>query len=140
MRLALKAADGLDYETWRPLKTENALPADRDEAFGALLALENKTERLVLDLEKAPEEYRLSNALRFLPKAEKCPNTVTAYLLERMLPYQKKLFFPLRIVAEKEKLLKIIEENRWNTDEPLGSGYLHSFYTYSIFDRKENEK
>lgn len=140
MRLALKAADGLDYETWRPLKTENAFPADRDEAFGALLALENKTERLVLDLEKAPEEYRLSNALRFLPKAEKCPATVTAYLLERMLPYQKKLFFPQRIIAEKEKLLKIIEENRWNTDAPLGSGYLHSFYTYSIFDRKENEK
>lgn len=139
MRLALRVKGGLGHEEKRPYERKFFVPADRNEAYGALLALENQTERFVLDSEKEPEENRLSNALRFLPRAAKRPNEVTGYLLARMLPYQKKLFFPDLIIEKKEQLLNIISANGWNTDEPLGPDYLHTFYTYNIFSRKENE-
>lgn len=140
MRLALRVKDGLNFDSFKTLSTEAAPLNSRDAAYGALLSLENQTERLILDLEKTPEENRLSNAMRFLSKAAKRPNEVTNYLLERMIPYQKKLFFPIRVIKEKEMICKIICENKWNTDDPLGCGYLNSFYTYKIYNRKEDSQ
>lgn len=139
MRLALRLKGGLDKEAWLCLKDEAAAANSRSKAFGALLALENQTERLVLDAEKTPENNRLSNALRFLPRAAKRPGEVTKYLLERMAPYRKKLFFPNAVIAEKERLCSLIDANGWNTDGPLEPEYLHTFYTYNIFNRKDNE-
>lgn len=140
MRLALRTKDGLDTEVWTPLQGTRTMVDTREAAFGALLSLENAVERWALDREKNEDENRPSNAMRFLPRAAQRPNEVTAYLMQRMRPYAKKLSFPGVILRERERLIQQIAAEKWNTDAPLGPEYLHTFYTYRAFAQTENRK
>lgn len=45
----------------------------RDAAFGALLALDNIVERIVLDAEKQENDNRPSNAMRLMPHVARVP-------------------------------------------------------------------
>ena len=139
MRLALRTKDGLDADAWAPRRDVPAVIDSRDAAFGALLSLENQVERWAMDTVKRPEEERPSNAMRFLARAAQRPDEVTAYLLRKMRPYQDKLRFPAHIERERERLTRLLEARGWDTAAPLGPGYLHTFYTYDMFeqDRKE---
>lgn len=136
MRLALMTRGGLDQPAWRPAHT-NFSAGSRDAAFGALLSLENRVERWALDLGKTEAENRPSNAMRFLARAAQRPDEVLAYLEERMRPYRKKLGFPRWVTEEYRTLYTCIRANGWQTDAPLGSGYLHAFYTY---EPKKNDR
>lgn len=139
MRLALTTKDGLDRAAWSARPAADRPPDSRDAVYGALLALEDRVERWVLDREKTPEEDRLSNALRLLPRAAQRPDEVLAHLLGRMRPYQRKLGFPDRIERELARLSGLLETHGWDTAAPLGQGYLPAFYTYEPApnDRKE---
>lgn len=128
MRQALMTPGGLDETQWRPLEEPYGPIVSRDAAFGALLALEDRVERWVLDQEKKPEEERSSNAMRFLARAAQRPDEVMRYLLQRMRPYQRRHRFPDHIEREREALEALIAQNRWDTDRPLGPLYLHMFY------------
>lgn len=139
MRRALAVADGLDTESWQSDESIFSEIENRDAAFGALLALENLVERWALDLDSDPEHNRSSNAMRFLQRASQRPDEVLPYLMERMRPYEGKLGFPHRIKEEKQRLEKRIEDQGWNTAEPLHPGYLHTFYTYELTTNKRKE-
>ncbi|MGM9677821.1 MAG: type I-C CRISPR-associated protein Cas8c/Csd1, partial [Butyricicoccus sp.] len=112
---------------------QNQADVSREEAFSKLLALENRVERIVLDLEKSEDENRTSNAVRFMSRFAKNPASTWVFLEERMLPYQKKLHSIRRGQAVKlqrklEEWKRQITENHWNTDEPLKTGWLHFYY------------
>lgn len=135
MRLALTEAKGLDAEAWTPERNTDFEPASREAAFGKLLAIENRLERWVLDLEKTEEENRPSNAMRFLSRAAQRPAEVWGYLESRMRPYERSarraLGYPAGFVRQAEKLYEQIRSTEgWNADEPLEPGYLHYFYLY----------
>ena len=66
-------------------------PLTRDRAYASLLAIENRVERIVLDMEKREDENRTSNALRFMNKFASSPAATWSYLEGRMQPYLKKL-------------------------------------------------
>ncbi|MGN1074972.1 MAG: type I-C CRISPR-associated protein Cas8c/Csd1, partial [Eubacteriales bacterium] len=139
MRYALITKNGLEKEAWEPESGRSSDIGSRDEAFGALLAIENRVERWVLDQEKTPDENRPSNAMRFLPRAAQRPDEVAGYLMERMRPYLRKLSFPKQIEQEWKKVNKLVIQNGWDTPEPLGCGYLHAFYTYDLFGNNRKE-
>lgn len=138
MRSAL-ASDGLDKEKWLPLRKQGFEISDRDDAFGALMALEDRAERWALDRDKTDGDNRPSNAMRFMSAASKAPDKTVPYLSERMRPYIKKLGFPKQIVGEYGRITEIIRENGWLTGEPLGAGYLHAFYTYEMPDQAKRK-
>ncbi len=129
MRLALMTRSGLDQPAWKPAHRDFSVTG-RDAAFGALLALENRIERWVLDQEKTETENRPSNAMRFLTRAAQSPDAVCAYLEARARPYRKKLGFPHWITAEYQALHTCADANGWQTGDPLGAGYLYAFYIY----------
>lgn len=104
----------------------------RDAAFGALLALDNIVERIVLDAEKQENDNRPSNAMRLMPHVARRPDAEIPQLMARMEPYMKKLRQPFVFMQERERLLGIATELWPNKDAPLGSGYLHTFYTYTL--------
>lgn len=134
MRLALTSKNGPDLEAWTPCSAVQFSVRSREAAFGALLALENQVERMVLDSEKMPEENRPSNAMRYLERAAQRPWEVTEYLIQRLQPYQRKRRFIKVIPEQIQQLTQLICDNNWNTDTPLQPEYLHAFYTYNIFD------
>ena len=129
MRLALMTRGGLEKSAWKPTHSVFSVTS-RDAAFGALLALEDRIERWVLDREKTDEDNRPSNAMHFLTRAAQRPDEVCAYLETRVRPYQKKLGFPQAITAEYQALHTCIDSNGWQTSAPLGAGYLYAFYIY----------
>ena len=131
MLCALSTHDGLDQAAWKPEAAAHAPIESREAAFGALLALENSVERRILDLDKPEEENRPSNAMRFLTRAAQRPDEVRAYLAERMRPYEKKLWYSGRVLERERELNRLIAENHWNGDSPLGPQYLYYFYLYS---------
>lgn len=131
--------EGLDTESWQSDESIFSEIENRDATFGALLALENLVERWALDLDSDSEHNRSSNAMRFLQRASQRPDEVLPYLMERMRPYEGKLGFPHRIKEEKQRLEKRIEDQGWNTAEPLHPGYLHTFYTYELTTNKRKE-
>lgn len=131
MLCALSTHDGLDKAAWKPEAAAYAPIESREAAFGALLALENSVERRILDLDKPDEENRPSNAMRFLTRAAQRPDEVRAYLAERMRPYEKKLWYSGRVLERERELNRLIAENHWNGDKPLGPQYLYYFYLYS---------
>ena len=107
----------------------------RERAYAALLAIENRIERTVLDAEKSEDENRSSNAIRFMNRFPEKPASMWAYLEERMLPYARKLhcFYPRSAKKRKDQLDQLkeqIEENHWNTDEPLQADWLYFYYVY----------
>lgn len=129
MRCALMTHGGLETAAWKPVHRDFAVNC-RDDAFGALLALENRIERWVLDREKPDTQNRPSNAMRFLTSAAQRPDEVCAYLEARAYPYRKKLGFPRWIAAEYQALHACVDANGWQTGDPLGAGYLYAFYIY----------
>lgn len=132
MRQCIKTKDAklvvLEYP-----QTQTAM--SRERAYAALLAMENRIERTVLDAEKSEDENRSSNAIRFMNRFPEKPASMWAYLEERMLPYARKLH---RINLKSAKtcrdqlnqLKEQIEENHWNTDEPLQAGWLYFYYVH----------
>lgn len=138
MRRALIVKNGLDVESWKPISMPVLEIRDRDTAFGTLLAMENQVERWVLDASKDEEHNRPSNAMGFLQRAAQRPDEVVPYLKERMAPYAKKLSFPGKIREKWKEIEEMIKEKGWNTADPLQPGYLHTFYTYELINRKEN--
>ena len=120
---------GLETAAWKPVHRDFAVNC-RDDAFGALLALENRIERWVLDREKPDTQNRPSNAMRFLTRAAQRPDEVCAYLEARAYPYRKKLGFPYWITAEYQALHACVDANGWQTGDPLDAGYLYAFYIY----------
>ncbi len=110
----------------------------REAVYGALLAEEDRTERIVLDHVQQLEdrENRASNALRYLARAAKRPNEVWAYLLQRMRPYARKLGFSTAM-ERSDKLYAVLQDNGWDSDTPLKSSYLHYFYTYAVQHEEE---
>ena len=131
MLCALSTHDGLDKAAWKPEAAAYAPIESREAAFGALLALENGVERRILDLDKPEEENRPSNAMRFLTRAAQRPDEVRAYHAERMRPYETKLWYSGRVLERERELNRLIAENHWNGDSPLGPQYLYYFYLYS---------
>ena len=131
MLCALSTRDGLDQAAWKPENAIYKTPESREAAFGALLALENGVERRILDLDKPDEENRPSNAMRFLARAAQQPDEVRAYLVERMRPYARKLWYSAGVLELARDIERYIAENHWNSDKPLGSQYLYYFYLYS---------
>lgn len=131
MICALSTHEGLDQAAWKPEAAVCAPIESREAAFGALLALENGVERRILDLDKPEEENRPSNAMRFLTRVAQRPDEVWTYLSERMRPYEKKLWYSGRVFERERDLNRLIAENRWNGDKPLGPEYLYYFYLYS---------
>lgn len=129
----------LDPEAWQTTGRMQAEPDSREAAFGALLALENDVERRALDLDPSGGDSRSSNAMRFLPRAAQRPSEVWTYLRERLRPYEKKLWMAGHIRQEIDALHARIEENSWNTDEPLRPEYLHFFYLYSDNDHRKDD-
>ena len=100
-----------------------------------MLAIENRIERTVLDAEKSEDENRSSNAVRFMNRFPEKPASMWAYLEERMLPYEKKLYrlYPRSAKTRRNQINQLkeqIEENHWNTDEPLFAGWLHFYYVH----------
>ena len=118
------------------MKTQTAqdAPWTRDRAYAALLAMENKVERIVLDMEMRDEENRASNALRFMNKFASAPASTWRYLEERMRPYLKKLRSKRTGWAQNmedrvSKICDALRENGWDSDTPLTFGWLHEYYT-----------
>lgn len=107
----------------------------RERAYAALLAIENRIERTVLDAEKSEDENRSSNAIRFMNRFPEKPVSMWGYLEERMLPYERKLhhIYPGSAKQRRDQLNQLkeqIEENHWNTDEPLQAGWLYFYYIH----------
>ena len=110
-----------------------ALPATREGAYAALLAIENRVERTVLDVEKDEKDNRVSNAVRFMNQFASAPDSTWRYIEARMEPYLKKLRskragkareWEARIGLLKDR----IEQNGWGGDEPLSPEWLHDYY------------
>lgn len=137
---ALQTKDGLDADGWMPIRmTEEALPTSREASYGALLTLENQTERQILDLEKSEDENRPSNAMRFLQRAAQRPDEVWAYLRERMKPYAHRRSFNKKILERANTLWGWIVENHWNDNRPLDSAYLYYFYMNFQMDGRKDD-
>lgn len=110
-----------------------ALPATRESAYAALLAIENRVERTVLDMEKDEKDNRVSNAVRFMNQFASAPDSTWRYIEARMEPYLKKLRskragkareWEARIGLLKDR----IEQNGWGGNEPLSPEWLHDYY------------
>lgn len=117
-------------------------PLTRDRAYASLLAIENRVERAVLDLEKSEKENRASNAMRFMNQFATSPASTWRYLEARMQPYLRKLrsvragwarSFETRMSAYNDAIRK----NDWDSDDPLSSGWLHAYYTAEQTDKKQ---
>lgn len=126
-----------------PSRERNPAITCREEAYGKLLALENRMERCALDAEKSEDENRSSNAVRFMRVFPQKPASHWAYLEQRLLPYEKKIrqkrigwakYFRTQIDELKQQL----EENEWNMDVPLQARWLHDYYVH-YEDRKGEE-
>ncbi len=135
MRYALTTKSGWNTDFWTPSPSSSPSIDSRDAAFGALLSLEHQVERRVLR-QGQPEDDHPSNAMRLLQRASQRPTEATRYLLQRMKPYQNKLVFSAQIRQEAERLCQLLTDRQWNTDTPLGSDYLYTFYTYDPFKQK----
>ena len=132
MRHAMTAKGGLKQDAWAAQPASSLAINSRDAAFGALLALDNIVERIVLDAEKQENDNRPSNAMRLMPHVARRPDAEIPQLMARMEPYMKKLRQPFVFMQERERLLGIATELWPNKDAPLGPGYLHTFYTYTL--------
>ena len=131
MRHALTTGT-LDQSAWQPLPRTSLSIETREDAFGALLALENLVERRALDRGTTEDEQRASNAMRYLTRASRRPLDVTEHLFQKMEPYLRKLHFLQKIEREKSRLLQIVRDNGWDHDAPLAPEYLHAFYLYRL--------
>lgn len=115
--------------------SKNQTVMSRENAYGTLMAIENRIERTVLDAEKSEDENRSSNAIRFMNRFPEKPASMWAYLEERMLPYEKKLYC-INLKSAKtyreqlDQLKEQIEKNHWNTDAPLQAGWLYFYYVH----------
>ena len=132
MRHAMTAKGGLKQDAWAAQPASSLAINSRDAAFGTLLALDNIVERIVLDAEKQENDNRPSNAMRLMPHVARRPDAEIPQLMARMEPYMKKLRQPFVFMQERERLLGIATELWPNKDAPLGPGYLHTFYTYTL--------
>lgn len=126
-----------------PRREKNTAITCREEAYGKLLALENRMERWVLDAEKSEDENRSSNAVRFMRGFSQRPASNWAYLEQRLLPYEKKIRQKsIRLAndfrTQIDELKRQLEENQWNIDAPLKARWLHDYYVY-YEDRKGEE-
>lgn len=143
MLRALRTRDGLDRAAWEPLPGGAGRMDSRDAAFGTLLAVENQVERWALDLSGNEDKKRPSNAMRFMTRTAQRPNEVWTYLRERMRPYERSasrlLGYPLEAGAQVQALRERIRENGWDSDVPLGPGYLYYFYTCQTLRNEEEE-
>lgn len=107
------------------------LPHTRDRVYGRLLGLENRLERLVMDvIQKRPEEeYRASNALRWMERFAAQPDSTWQYLRDRLMPYWQKLRLRGgRYFEEMEALEALLQDNGWNHDTLLDGSYLNEYY------------
>ena len=130
MHLALRSA-ALDAGAWQTDPCDRPRPQTREALFGALLALENDTERAFLDSCKSEEENRSSNAMRYLTRAAQRPSEVWAYLEKRMEPYARGQWLADRLREQADALRRQLEQQGFDTDSPLKPEYLHYFYLYS---------
>ena len=130
MHLALRS-EALDAGAWQSGPCDAPEPRSREALFGALLALENDTERDFLDSRKPEQENRSSNAMRYLARAAQRPGEVWTYLEERMKPYLRGQLLAGCIMERADALRLRLDKQGFYTDSPLGSEYLHYFYLYS---------
>lgn len=130
MHLALRS-EALDAGAWQSGPCDAPEPRSREALFGALLALENDTERDFLDSRKPEQENRSSNAMRYLTRAAQRPGEVWEHLEERMKPYVRGQLLAGRIMERADALRLRLDKQGFYTDSPLGSEYLHYFYLYS---------
>ena len=106
------------------------VPMQRDDAFGLLLAIENRVERFVMDsIQKTEKQnFRLSNAFRYLSAFDHRPWSTWTVLKEKLSPYLHRLPDGGRRKSEKnEQLETLIKENGWDSDTPLSGSCLHQF-------------
>ncbi len=138
MRAYLRSGGSVELDAPAPQEQ----PLTRDRAYASLLAIENRVERIVLDMEKREEDNRTSNALRFMDKFAVSPASTWRYLAERMQPYLKKLRgkragWSQKIEERIDALGNAIRENAWDSDDALSSGWLHDYYTAELHDNKQ---
>ena len=106
-------------------------PCSREEAYGQLLGMENQIERFVMDhIQKLPPaQYRLSNALRFMPNFSKRPAESWDRLKRKLECYQKHLPASRRVWLDQLACLeKQMNEWGWDTNEPLQPEFLTYYY------------
>lgn len=110
--------------------SENVLN-DRNIVYGKLLGLENLVERQVMDLVqgKDTENYRVSNAIRYMAIFGQRPYSTWKKIKKQMAPYQRR-FITDAYMEQLELYESVLEQNGWDTDEPLDGSYLHGFYCY----------
>lgn len=141
MRQCIKTKDAkLIVQKDQVPRTQTAV--SREQAYAELLAIENRIERKVLDAEKSEDENRSSNAIRFMNRFSEKPASMWVYLEERMLPYEKRLhrICPGMAKTYRDQLNQLkrqIEENHWNSDAPLQTGWLYFYYVH--YDCVEGE-
>lgn len=126
----------------REAQTAQDCPLTRNSAYASLLAIENRVERAVLDLEKREDENRTSNAVRFMNKFAVAPAATWRCLEERMKPYLKKLRsvrtgWALNFKTRIDGLNEVIRKNGWNSDQPLSADWLHAYYTADKIIKKQ---
>lgn len=123
----------------RPANT-HYMPDTREAVYGRLLGLGNGLERWVMDvIQKIPEEeYRPSNALRFMETFGRRPASTWRYLRGKLRPYEKKLHLQAGLYTEElERLEAILTERQWDNDTPLKGSYLNEYYRTDIPSKKE---
>ena len=106
-------------------------PMSRDDVFGALLGLEDSTERYVMDriMKLTEKDFRLSNALRYCASFARKPMSTWKLLKDKLLPHQKRMPDGGVSVSKKiETLENILKKHGWDTDEALDGTYLSHFY------------
>lgn len=130
MHLALRS-EALDAGAWQSGPCDAPEPRSREALFGALLALENDTERDFLDSRKPEGENRSSNAMRYLTRAAQRPGEVWEHLEERMKPYLRGQLLAGCIRERADALRLRLDKQGFFNDSPLGPEYLHYFYLYS---------
>lgn len=123
-------------------QTAQDCPLTRNSAYAALLAIENRVERAVLDLEKREDENRASNAVRFMNRFAVSPAATWRCLEARMQPYLKKLRsvrtgWALNFETRIDDLNEAIRKNGWDSDQPLSADWLHAYYTADKIIKKQ---
>lgn len=123
-------------------QTAQDYPLTRNSAYALLLAIENRVERTVLDLEKREDENRTSNAVRFMNKFAVSPAATWRCLEKRMQPYLKKLRsvrtgWALNFETRIDGLKEAIQKNGWDNDQPLSADWLHTYYTADKIIKKQ---
>ncbi len=125
MRLAMRAGKA------KPAERTEVIPAadSREAVYGQLLGLENRLERWAM-ADQPQEEYRCSNAIRYMTRMMQNPEETWRYLKNKKLEaYRKKKRYQNHKLYDRIAGLEhILEENHWNTNAPLSPVYLHFYY------------